>query len=110
MSETFPDLLPVDEDRPHDRATGPGFVKPDTMAGFAEGLRPAFPVHAFLRSLAMSWASAVASYESVVGAASFWRSRRRTAMCALGLVRLSGRRPARTARRIVSVERPASRA
>src|SRR6267154_2519134 len=67
------------EKRKRERAARAVFVQPHSRPAFADRLRPAFPVfHTFLRSLAMSWASAPGSYGPVGGAASFWRSPRRT--------------------------------
>src|SRR5574341_712151 len=111
VPQRLPFLLSVDVDRPKKRAAGVVFVQPHPRPAFADRLRPAFPVfHTFLRSLAMSWASASGSYRPIGGAASFWRSPRRTRWRPLGLARRSGIVPSRTARRIVSSHRPISRA
>src|SRR2546426_8171017 len=79
VPQRLPFLLSFDVDRPIERAARAVFVQPYPRAAFADRLRPAFPVfHTFLRSLAMSWASAPGSYGPAGGAASFWRSPRRT--------------------------------
>src|SRR2546422_7686776 len=77
MCEALPDLLSIYIDRPRDRATRVLLIQPNPVAAFAEGLSPALPGHTFLRSLAMSWASALGSYGSSWGAASFCKSARR---------------------------------
>src|SRR5207253_2350351 len=113
MPETLAHLLSGNEDGPHDRAARAGFIKPHPVTPLADGFRPApprVPAHRFLRSWAMPWASAVASYDPGVAAASFRRSRRCRRMRPFGLARRSGRRPPRTARRIVSSHTPVSRA
>src|SRR5712691_1619850 len=109
MSEALPYLLSLYVDRPHDQASRVLLIQPDPVAAFAEGLSPALPGHTFLRSLAISWASALGSYGRVEGAASFWRSPRRMRWRPLGLARRSGIAPSRTARRMVSSQRPVSR-
>src|SRR2546426_6606185 len=79
MPETLAHLLSGNEDGPHDRAARAGFIKPHPVTPLADGFRPApprVPAHSFLRSWAMLWASALASYDPRVAAASFRRSRR----------------------------------
>src|SRR2546425_6511851 len=109
MSEALPHLLSIDIDRPHDRASRVLLIHPDPVAVFAEGLSPALPGHTFLRSLAMSWASALGSYGPGWWAASFCKSPRRTRIWSFRFVRLSEMVPSRTARRMVSSHRPVSR-
>src|SRR2546429_4711115 len=111
VPQRLPFLLSVDVDRPIERAARAVFVQPHPRPAFADGLRPAFPVfHTFLRSLAMSWASASGSYECVGGVASLWRSPRRTRWRPLGLGRRAGTGPSRTARRVGSSHPSLSRA
>src|SRR2546426_219032 len=111
VPQRLPHLPSLHVDRPTERAARAVFVQPYPGPAFADGLRPAFPVfHTFLRSLAMSWASAPGSYGPVGAAASFWRSPRRTRWRPFGLARRSGIAPSRTARRMVSSQRPVSRA
>src|SRR6266550_3774750 len=109
VPQRLPHLPSLHVDRPIERAAWAVFVQPHFRPAFADRLRPAFPVfHTFLRSLAMSWASASGSYGRISGAASFWRSPRRTRWRPLGLARRSGMVPSRTARRIVSSHLPVS--
>src|SRR5881628_1795833 len=109
VPQRLPHLPSLHVDRPTERAARAVFVQPHPGPAFADGLRPAFPVfHTFLRSLAMSWASASGSYGCVGGVASLWRSPRRTRWRPLGLARRSGMVPSRTARRMVSSQRPVS--
>src|SRR5712692_9961522 len=110
MSEALPYLLSLYVDRPHDQASRVLLIQPDPVAAFAEGLSPALPGHTFLRSLAMSWASALGSYGRVAGAASFCRSPRRTRIWSFRFARLSEMVPSRTARRMVSSHRRVSSA
>src|SRR3989454_1297900 len=111
VPQRLPHLPSLHVDCPKERAARAVFVQPHPGPAFADGLRPAFPVfHTFLRSLAMSWASAPGSYGPVGAAASFWRSPRRTRWRPFGLARRSGIAPSRTARRMVSSQRPVSRA
>src|SRR6266849_1938410 len=112
MSEALPHLLSfyIDIDRPHDGATRVLLIQPDSVAAFAEGLSPAHPGPTVLRSLAMSWASALGSYGSGWGAASFCKSPRRRRIWSFRFARLSGMVPSRTARRMVSSHRPVSSA
>src|SRR5437660_1540546 len=111
VPQRLPHLPSLHVDRPTERAAWAVFVQPHPGPAFADRLRPAFPVfHTFLRSLAMSWASAPGSYGPAGGAASFWRSPRRTRWRPFGLARRSGMVPARTARRIVSSDLPVSEA
>src|SRR5712692_6252500 len=111
MPEAFPHLLSVDKHGPHDRAAGARLIEAHTVARLADGLRPAppgLPGHSLLRSWAMLWASAVGSYGRTGGAASLWRSPRRTLWRPRELDRRSGMVPSRTARLIVSSQRPVS--
>src|SRR6266849_3859673 len=109
VPQRLPHLPSLHVDRPTERAARAVFVQPHPGPAFADGLRPAFPVfHTFLRSLAMSWASASGSYDRPDEAASLWRSPRRTRWRPLGLARRSGMVPSRTARRIVSSQQAAS--
>src|SRR6266571_6556427 len=111
MPEAFPHLLSVDKHGPHDRPAGARLIEAHTVARLADGLRPAppgLPGHSLLRSWAMLWASAVGSYGGPGGAASFWRSPRRILWRPRRLARRSGMAPSRTARLIVSSQRPVS--
>jgi hypothetical protein len=65
MLEALPVLLSVGKHRSHDRATWARLVQAHAVAWLPDGLRPAppgLPVHSFLRSWAMPWASVTGSY------------------------------------------------
>src|SRR5260370_2980124 len=111
VPQRLSDLLSVDINGPEQRAARAVFIQPHPGATLADGLRPAFPVlHNFLRSLAMSWASASGSYAGPEGVTSFARSPRRILWRPRGFARRSGMAPFRTARRMVSSQQPVSRA